>query len=178
MRILGKKMGVFVDRDGIVETVGMSTGCTISVNADMVEVASDGRGRRYVAGRYGYTLQIEKLYGGDSMEAWLVEAMKEGKELDFVVSDGAAVGGEMTPMLATDRMTLVGKALVSGYTMNAPVEGYATASVSMQGTGELSVVGNTMNLDLENAASAETGLIDLEDADSKATGLIDLEHAE
>ena len=138
MRILGRQFGLFVQHGGTFDSVGLSTGCTLTVNADVVEMASWSKtAKGFKTGRYQYTLTVDKLYGGGDMERWLFESMTQGKVLPFILGRGKAEGGRFVEDWRYGEIGIGGEVLVTGFTMTAPVDGYTTASVSFQGTGDL-----------------------------------------
>lgn len=176
MIIKGKNLGLFarVD-DGLYDTFGLSTSCSLSISADTIEMASiNSLAKSYIAGRYSYTLQSDRLYDGGDMMRHLLTYMVSRTPLAFRFAEGASVGGEMVEPRGSGGMTITGSAYITGYTINAPIEGYANVSISLQGTGPLTIEQDGRTYDLGDAASIETGIIDLEDADSETTGIIDL----
>lgn len=174
MKILGKNIGLFVEQGGFYDTLGMSTNCAINITMDTIEkAASSSLAKAFRSGRYSYTLQVDRLYDGGSMMSSLLQCMVLGTPLKFTFTDGTAVGGELM-MSDAGRLAISGEAIITGYAINAPVEGFGNASVSLQGVGPLSVDQDGADFDLGDAASVETGVIDLEDADSESTGIIDL----
>jgi predicted secreted protein len=179
MIINGKNLGLFARMDdGLYDTFGLSTSCSLSISTDTIEMASlNSLAKSYIAGRYSYTLQSDRLYDGGDMMRRLLTYMVTRKPLAFRFSEGAAVGGEMVEQRGSGGMTLSGEAYITGYNINAPVEGYANVSISLQGTGPLTIEQDGHTYDLGDAASLETGIVDLEDADSKTTGIINLGQA-
>jgi hypothetical protein len=175
MKIQGKNLGLFAKmEDEMYDTFGLSTNCSINITADVNEMAStSSRAKTYTVGRYSYTLQSDRLYDGGDMMATLLRHMVSGEPILFRMAEGVAVGGEMV-QTSGGGMIISGTAIVTGYTVNAPIEGYANVSLSLQGVGDLSIERNGVSLDLGDAASVTTGIIDLEDADSETTGIIDL----
>jgi predicted secreted protein len=141
MRILGKKFGLFFKRAGAYVSLGNSTGCSLNVNADVVEVASASKSAKaFTTGRYQYDLTVDRLYGGGDMERWLLGMMTQGTALPFIIGGGKVDDdGEFATNIKAGDICISGEALVVGYSMGAPVEGYVTASVSLQGTGELMI---------------------------------------
>jgi hypothetical protein len=138
MKILGRNIGLFVDLlDGNgVSPIGMSTSCVIDLNRDVAEVASSGSGGRvFVAGRYGYTIQVDRLFGGDALEVQLLELLTSGEPVSFAV--GAATIENGAQVQGRKGFTLEGEVLVTGYTMTSPVQGYCTANVRLTGTGDI-----------------------------------------
>lgn len=137
MRILGKKLivemtGAMICGD-VVTIVGLSTNCAINISTDMEEVASlSSNGRSFLPHRYSYTLQVDRLCSFDDNEKvillWQINRIP--LNIRILKRDGDAV----TEVMA-------GKAYISGYSMGAPVEGFASANISLQGTDTLNVIG-------------------------------------
>ena len=134
-RILGHKIGLFAEvalSEGTLpvrRVIGMSTSCALDVDAEVVELASKGRGRRNRTRRYGYTLTVECLFDAGDMQRVLARSLKAGTELPWVMAEG----------MGADVVHYSGSAVVSRYNMTANVNGYATASVTLTGTGELEI---------------------------------------
>jgi hypothetical protein len=134
-RILGHKIGLFAEvalSEGTLpvrRVIGLSTSCSLDVDAEVVELAAKGRGRRNRTRRYGYTLTVECLFDAGGMQRVLARSLKEGTELPWVMAEG--IGAEVAHYS--------GVAVVSRYNMTAPVNGYATASVTLTGTAELEI---------------------------------------
>lgn len=177
MKILGRNLAIFTTQGDTYTPIGLSTACSLSITSEMTEVvAADSQSKRFIPGRYTYSLKVDRLYDGGDMMYTLINSLKTRRALNFAFCGADAVGGEMIPI--SGGLRFAGSGYVTDIGMNAPVAGYATVNISMQGTGELIVErGDTYNLDLGDAASAETGVIDLEDAASTTTGIIDLGNA-
>lgn len=131
MRILGRKFGLRMYDGSTYRVVGAATNCALNVNSDMVELASaSAKAKAYAAGRYGYTLSVDMLYdvtGSGDLQTYLLTSQLSGEKLNFVMRDE---GG---------KVAYSGECYVSAFTATGDVSGYATVSVSMQGTGELTI---------------------------------------
>ena len=131
MRILGRKFGLRMYDGSTYRVVGAATNCALNVNSDMVELASASSvAKAYAAGRYGYTVTVDMLYdvtGSGDLQTYLLRSQLSGEMLYFMMGDD---GG---------KVTYSGECYVSSFAATGDVNGYATVSVTMQGTGELSV---------------------------------------
>lgn len=145
MRLLGRKLGIFI-HNGIEEKpIGLSTSASITITTDMAEkAATSAKAKEFLPGRYTFTMQCEKLYdateddGGFNMQRYLLLSQLNGRALDFVLDEAKVVSGSLAidPYSA---LTISGKVYVNNFTENAPAEGYASVSISFQGTGELDI---------------------------------------
>lgn len=127
MRILGKDIVLHVDGT----MIGLSTSCVIDVNLDVAETASaDARAKAFKAGRYSYTLAIDKLYDGQGEGS-------DGNRLLAYQLSGTVV--DFTIAHTTEGDYMSGQALITNTSINAPAQGYATHRVNMQGTGALTI---------------------------------------
>ena len=110
--------------------VGASTGCSLDSAMDVVEVAGGGRAKAFRAGRYSWVAGTEALYDvavgsdGRSLYERLLVAQMGGLPVDVVLVNSLG-------------LLVHGVGLVTSVKLNAPVNGYASVSVSVQGSGEL-----------------------------------------
>lgn len=175
MKILGRNIGIFVKSDNEWVPIGMSTSCSIQISADAIEVAGmSARGRSFIPGRYSYTVQVDKLYDGGEMEEALMQALLYGDTIHFVIANAAVDGGQLIRKYST--LNLEGEAILTNYTMTAPAAGYATANVSLQGSGDLYVytTDGLGAIDLGDSDDPQTGILDYGGADIETTRIIDL----
>lgn len=111
--------------------IGLATGCSIDVTLDVAETASaDARAKAFKAGRYSYTMSIERLYDGEGegkTSSSLLAYQLAGTEVSFVIKH------------TTEGDYMSGKALITNTKINAPAQGYANHSVNLQGTGALNL---------------------------------------
>ena len=77
MRLLGRKLGIFI-HNGIEEKpIGLSTSASITVNTDMVEkAATSAKAKEFLPGRYTFTMQCEKLYDATEDDEFSKEDVK------------------------------------------------------------------------------------------------------
>lgn len=136
MRIKANKVNVYLSIDGSdMVVVGLATSVAVNASREMVEVAGDdAHSRKYVPGRYGYTVQIDGLFSLGDPKAYAM-ALTDGSHVRFVISKRA----EVTDLPEHRNECFSGEGYVSDYSMTAAVEGYATMSMTIQGSGALGV---------------------------------------
>ena len=139
--ILGRKIGVFTpytEASGTLPVdrlIGMSTSCSLNCSADVVEMAAlSARGKKFRVGRYEYTVQIDCLYDGGGMIKHLTQSFMDRTLLDWTMAGADRLGG-----VDLSSLRFSGKAYVVNFTETAPVGDYATASVTLKGSGELEI---------------------------------------
>lgn len=145
MRLLGRKLGIFIHNGFDDKAIGLSTSASLTITTDMAEMAaSSAKAKAFIPGRYTFTLQCEKLYDATSddtdfnMQRYLLLSQLNGRALDFVLDEAEVVSGS----LAIDphsSLAIRGQVYVNNFTENAPADGYANVSISFQGTGELDI---------------------------------------
>ena len=135
----GRDLIISMSRDGLTfETAGLATSCAIEISADTTEVASnDARAKAFKAGRYSWSVSSDRVYdaafdeGDNNDTAKIFYYLQEGAlvHVRFETAEHAAYG-----------VVYEGQAIVTHMSINAPVEGYASVSVQMQGSGPLSTL--------------------------------------
>lgn len=111
---------------GTMTEVAAQRDCTINIDSEMIEKASgtDGSAREYLAGLYGWTMQVNGLYAlGD--HANLVDYLQNGVLLHV----GCYIGNE--PM--------TGRAYVETMDVAGAVKGKATYNITLRGSGEFNL---------------------------------------
>lgn len=145
MRVKGKYLTLFEVVNGETIPVALAKDCSLNATQDMVEKASmSSRAKAFVAGRYQWTLAASYLYsiglGSTSYNQQLraLLALTEGKTLVFKFTETRAYDGSLYEV-SLPAIEYSGEVLVTNYTINAPVEGYASLEISFQGTGDLAI---------------------------------------
>lgn len=145
MRVKGKNIGIFINNGTENKPIGLSTSCSLHISSDTIDMASiASMAKSFKSGRYTYTLDVDRLYDGTgddadfSMMYYLLLSQLEGTGLDFIFSEAVILNGEQT-IDGNSSITFSGKVLVTNYDIQAPVDGYATARISFQGTGALNI---------------------------------------
>jgi predicted secreted protein len=167
MRLLGKNIAVFVNEGGKYKPIGLSTSCTIDINTDMIEMASQSaKAKAYMPGRYSYTVQIDRLVdveqGGGTDK--LLRYELNNTPLTIVVGSVTRYGSGME-LGDFPAMSLMGEAYISHQSLTGSVDGHATHNVSMQGTGELDLG----EIDIISAGGAAAAYSDIIDGGASAT---------
>lgn len=139
MKILGRKICLFDFTSGSPKPYGAATNCTLDVQGDVTELASlSSRAKAFIPGRYSWTMSVEALYDvaedGSDFQTRLLKAQLEGTKLRMRMAESF----DTRPLEPTrEHIEYEGDVYVTSFSINAGVSGYATASVTMQGTGEL-----------------------------------------
>ena len=112
---------------GTLEEVAAQRDCSLSINNQLIEKASgtDGTVREYLAGLYGWTMQVSGLYELGA-HASLVGHLLAGTLL-YV---GFMLGDEQ----------LTGTAYIESMEVGGPLRGKTTYNVTLRGSGALTVV--------------------------------------
>jgi len=112
---------------GTLEEVAAQRDCSLSINNQLIEKASgtDGTVREYLAGLYGWTMQVSGLYELGA-HASLVGHLLAGTLLHV----GFYIGDEQ----------LTGTAFIENMEVGGPLRGKATYNVALRGSGALTVV--------------------------------------
>ena len=139
MKILGRKIAIFDFTSGTPKPFGAATNCTLDVQGDVTELASfSSRAKAYIPGKYSWTLNVEALYDvaedGSDFQTRLLKAQLAGTKLRMRMAESLN-----PPMLEPSNRVIEyeGDVYVTSFNISAGVSGYATASVQLQGTGEL-----------------------------------------
>ena len=135
-KLKGRDVSVAMEIDGGgIETIALSRDADIDVSCDVAEFTSplSGRGKRYRAGRYSWTVNIGTLIEASNQPGALLELLKSGGALTLTMD---------ADLLNQDnkQCTLQGDAVVQKWQLGAPLQGLATFSVSFIGDGELKMV--------------------------------------
>lgn len=138
MRILGRKLVLFDFTSGAPKPYGASTGCTLDVQTDTVETASQSLAKTLIPGRYSWTMSVEALYDvaadGTDFQTRLLRAQLSGTKLRMRMAESF----DTRPLEPTrEHIEYEGDVYVTSFSINAPVGGYANARVTLAGTGEL-----------------------------------------
>lgn len=111
---------------GTMTEVAAQRDCTINIDSEMIEKASgtDGAAREYLAGLYGWTMQVNGLYAlGEHAD--LVDHLQNGVLLHV----GCYIGNE--PM--------TGRAYVETMDVAGAVKGKVTYNVTLRGSGDFNL---------------------------------------
>lgn len=102
-----------------------STSCSLEVSADQVDVTnkSSNRKKEYMYGFNGYTISCDGLITLDDYDYF--DMLTDQKN-----------GTTITVTFTVDTKVITGTCNIESVSVEGPVEGVATYSVSLQGTGD------------------------------------------
>lgn len=132
-KLKGKNLAVMRLVNGKYKVIGMSTSCTIDLDTEMVEMAGRAAGfREYIAGKHNMTIQCECMVDSQPIASghvpWMQLQLNRGR-VSFAVA--TAEGG------TAYGVALEGEGIVSHQSLTGSVDGYATHSITIQCTGEI-----------------------------------------
>lgn len=178
MALKGKGLSLFMDMGAEYAPVGMAMDASLHVNADAVEMAAlSSRARAYKAGRYGWRITCAALYCADPLaktyaqQLHTLRSLTQGAMLKVVFTEVLPYDGELHAV-SLPSVEYVGDAIVTGYSINAPVQGYANISIELQGTGDLEVA-ELDTIDGGKASTTYTDEIDGGDATTVFTNTLE-----
>lgn len=134
MRVKGKDIAIYREVNGAFKLIALSLSCDLNVSCDMQEFSSvlSGRAKRFRAGRYGWTMNIEALIADEVDDSFeLLKSLKVGTRLRVSMSLGAPNGSQHA---------VAGYALVVTWSEGAPLAGMATYKAAFQGDGDLEIL--------------------------------------
>lgn len=135
MRLRGKDIAVYREAaEGVFKLIALSTACDVAASADMKEFSSflSGRAKRFRAGRYGWTINIESLVATEVDDCFeLLKSLKVGTRLRLSMSLGFPNASQHA---------VAGWVLVASWAEGAPLAGMATYKVTFQGDGDLEIL--------------------------------------
>ncbi len=108
--------------------IGATTNHTLSLNRDMIEKASSTTAREYLPGLIDWSLSTERLIVPDGTDVSVLTEIEDLK-----------AGTEVGVCLLIGMDYYVGTAIIESITLNGPLRGKASASISMRGIGTLAV---------------------------------------
>lgn len=126
IKLNGHDVLIMTGETATLTEVAAQRDCTVNIDSEMIEKASatDGTVMEYLAGRYGWTMQVNGLYAlGD--HAGLVDYLQDGTLLHV----GCYIGNE----------PVTGRAYVETMEVAGAVKGKATYNVTLRGSGELNL---------------------------------------
>lgn len=171
MALRGNRLSVYADMGDGLAPVGLALDASLSINTDVVEVAGvSSAAKSHVAGRYGWRITANTLYCADAtsytykQQFDLLTSILNGRPLKVAFADVAAYNGQLHEV-SLPTIVYSGDAIVSSYTVNAPVSGYANISVELVGTGDLTAE----DLDVVDGGAASTAYTDTIDGGQSST---------
>jgi|TARA_R100000149_G_scaffold66466_2_gene45836 TP901-1 family phage major tail protein len=117
--------------------LGASTSCTVNFTLDTFETTNKDSAHRksFLPAATGFTMDCEAFYTTDETVAPdnLMSALNSRTEVDVEFNEASATTGDYK---------YTGKAYITSCSLNAPNEDAATYSISLQGTGALTIAAN------------------------------------
>lgn len=171
MALKGNRLSLFVEQGDTYKPVGMAMDSSLSVNGEVVEMASlSSRAKSFAPGRYEWRISCAALYCADPTAATYAQQLHiltqflKGNTLKVVYTEVVPYNGGLNA-ISLPSIEYSGDAIVTSYTINAPVQGYANIAIELQGTGELIVD----DLDIVDGGKASTTYTDEIDGGNSTT---------
>ena len=133
----GTLISIYKDVSGTLTKIANATSHSIDISKDMIDVTNkDSAGaKEFIAGEYGYTLNVEGIFEDDA------SVSASGLSYKDLLTDLLA-GTSVTVVMTTDStgdQKLTGAAFFSSLSLSAPNNDKATFTGTLQGTGALTV---------------------------------------
>lgn len=132
-KLKGRDVSASIEVDGGGrEVIALARDADINIDCDIAEFTSplSGRGKRYRAGRYSWSVNIGTLIDSSPQPALLLELLKSGGAVELTMSVGL-------PNSDGQICDLRGMAISRRWALGAPLQGLATFDVSFIGDGEI-----------------------------------------
>ena len=117
--------------------LGASTSCSVAYSLDTFETTNkdSSHTKAYLPAAHGWTIDCEAFYTTDETNAPdnLMSAVTARTQIDVEFNQASSETGDYK---------YTGKAYITSCTLNAPNEDAATYSISLQGTGSLTIAQN------------------------------------
>ena len=117
--------------------LGASTSCSVAYSLDTFETTNkdSSHTKAYLPAAHGWTMDCEAFYTTDETNAPdnLMSAVTARTQIDVEFNQASSETGDYK---------YTGKAYITSCTLNAPNEDAATYSISLQGTGSLTIAQN------------------------------------
>lgn len=131
----GTLIAIYKDVAGTLTKVANATSSDFELTRDTIDATNKDGGayKEFLVGLAGWTMNAEGIFEEDGSATGI-----SAKDLLDDVIAGTAVTVVMTSNVSGD-IKVSGSAIISSFAWNAPVNDVATFSVSLQGTGALTV---------------------------------------
>jgi TP901-1 family phage major tail protein len=131
----GTLIAIYKDVAGTLTKVANATSSDFELTRDTIDATNKdgGQYKEFLVGLAGWTMNAEGIFEEDGSATGV-----SAKDLLDDVIAGTAVTVVMTSNVSGD-IKVSGSAIISSFAWNAPVNDVATFSVSLQGTGALTV---------------------------------------
>ena len=133
----GTLISIFKDVSGTLKKIANATSNSLDISKDMIDVTSkDSAGaKEFIAGEYGYTLNVEAIFEDDSSVGAGQMSYKD------LVTD--LLAGTLLTIVMTSNVTgdekYTGSAFFSSLSLSAPNNDKATWTGTLQGSGALTL---------------------------------------
>ena len=133
----GTLISIYKDVSGTPVKIANATSHSIDISKDMIDVTNkDSAGaKEFIAGEYGYTLNVEGIFEEDGSVG---AGALSWKDVITDLTAGTSVTIVMTSNVSGD-LKLSGAAFFSNLNLSAPNNDKATFTATIQGTGALTV---------------------------------------
>ena len=133
----GTLISIFKDVSGTLKKIANATSNSLDISKDMIDVTSkDSAGaKEFIAGEYGYTLNVEAIFEDDSSVG---ASQMSYKDLVTDLLAGTLVTIVMTSNVTGDEK-YTGTAFFSSLSLSAPNNDKATWTGTLQGSGALTL---------------------------------------
>ena len=130
-------LSIDTDGNGAPTLLGASTSTTVSFSLDTFETTNKDsvHKKSYLPAATGWTMDCEAFYTTDETNAPddIMTALNSRTEVDVEFNEASDTTGDYK---------YTGKAYITSCSLNAPNEDAATYSISLQGTGALTIAAN------------------------------------
>ena len=130
-------LSIDTDGNGAPTLLGASTSTTVSFSLDTFETTNKDSAHKksYLPAATGWTMECEAFYTTDEANAPddIMTALNSRTEVDVEFNQASDETGDFK---------YTGKAYITSCSLNAPNEDAATYSISLQGTGALTIAAN------------------------------------
>jgi predicted secreted protein len=133
----GTLISIYKDVSGTLKKIANATSNSLDISKDMIDVTSkDSAGaKEFIAGEYGYTLNVEAIFEDDSSVGAGQVSYKD------LVTD--LLAGTLLTIVMTSNVTgdekYTGSAFFSSLSLSAPNNDKATWTGTLQGSGALTL---------------------------------------
>jgi predicted secreted protein len=133
----GTLISIYKDVSGTLKKIANATSNSLDISKDMIDVTSkDSAGaKEFIAGEYGYTLNVEAIFEDDSSVG---AGQISYKDLVIDLLAGTLVTIVMTSNVTGDEK-YTGSAFFSSLSLSAPNNDKATWTGTLQGSGALTL---------------------------------------
>jgi len=130
-------LSIDTDGNGAPTLLGASTSCSVNFTLDTFETTNKDSGHKkaYLPAATGFTMDCEAFYTTDEANAPddIMTALNNRTKVNVEFNEASDTAGDYK---------YTGEAYITSCSLNAPNEDAATYSISLQGTGALTIATN------------------------------------